>query len=121
MPIYRRGNRTPMNFTLRTQDIEGLPYDEQGLSASDEQEVGMVQQVLDDNLDGRFNYVDAPVDGNPYHILIRPIGDSQADVEGQMTAWAAARIGINPNSFVLPNATIPLLTTQLNNAWIGAV
>lgn len=122
MPIYRRGNRTPMNFTLRPQDIHGLPYEQQGLSASDVQEAGFVQQVFNDALDNRFNYSDDPVPENPNHVLIKPIGANQDDVENQMIEWSNARAGIAPNAFPPPaNATIPQLTTSLNNAWIRNV
>lgn len=122
MPIYRRGGHTPMNFTLRPADIAGLPYEEQGLSGSDVQETDQVQQEFNDALDNTFNYVDAPVAGNPNHILIRPIGQNQDDVETQMENWSEARAGIAPNVFPPPvNATIPALTTSLNNSWIQTV
>lgn len=121
MSKYRRGPRTPMNFTLRTADIVGLPFESQGLSASDQPEHGVRQQVLDDNLDNSFNDVDDPVDGNPFHILIRPIGTDQHDVENQMTNWANARNAIAPNDFILPNITIPQLTTNLNNSWTAQI
>lgn len=121
MSIYRRGPRTPMNFTLRRADIDGLPFESQGLSASDQAEAVVRQQVFNDDLDHRFNYVDDPVDGNPYHILIRPIGTDQNDVENQMIDWADARDAIAPNNFILPNPTIPLLTTNLNNSWTGQI
>lgn len=119
MPYYRLGAHTPMNFTLRPQDNQG-PLDERGLSMSDAQFPAGRQQEL--NASDHFQYFDDPIPGNPNHVLVRPVGADNHQIENEMDAWAAGRANINPNTFPPPaNPTIPALTTTLNQSWVQEI
>lgn len=130
MLLYRRGAHTPMNFTPRPQDTIGPYY---GLSFSSVHGPERNQEIETDDLHAPLIAVHTPIHDpeheDPDHYSIRV--DNDPEPHPLLVAWAEARAHINPNTWDIvnpgpppaniPNPTVPVNTTVLDNAWVQQI